>query len=402
MRCEVAESDARPFWQFASGRGGGDAGWQTVAMLRSLDRRPRGRLALALARRLTLAPQRERLAELKALEDLPLQRDVRVAHPSPGVVTRHYAQQLDGWEPDLHWVPAEVRDTWDGADPEGREFLRVMLAVWQDAPGFVDRTGLSRADPPEHIHAMARGPLAAGGAFHAADAVADAVHAAGMPVADIGRALDFGGSSGRVVRALAPALPEVEWYSCDPNAAAIAWATEHVPGVAFSVSPQVPPLTFDDDHFGLVFAISVWSHLSERAALRWLTEMRRVVRPGGLLVLTVQSSQTAHNLAANALWRMADVRTALADLYARGHHFRQNFGPGGDFGVESPDWGFALLSAEWLVRHVTPAWELVLWRPGALEGDQDVVVLRRAATPPGDQAGTARKFQIGWSKTAAN
>ncbi len=26
--------------------------------------------------------------------------------------------------------------------------MRIRLAVWQDAPGFCERTGLRRADPP--------------------------------------------------------------------------------------------------------------------------------------------------------------------------------------------------------------------------------------------------------------
>ena len=49
--------------------------------------------------------------------------------------------------------------------------------------------------------------------------------------ADVERGLDFGCSSGRVVRALAAAWPEAEWHGCDPNADAIAWAREHLPGI---------------------------------------------------------------------------------------------------------------------------------------------------------------------------
>ena len=64
-------------------------------------------------------------------------------------------------------------------------------------------------------------------------------------------------------------------------------------------------------------------------------------------------------------------------MYADGHHFRRTFGPEGDFGVASADWGFATMSAEWLLRALTPDWQVLLWRTGAHERDQDVVVLRR-------------------------
>lgn len=226
---------------------------------------------------------------------------------------------------------------------------------------------------------MARGPLAAGGGFNAADLVADALEAAGTPIDALApaRALDFGGSSGRVVRVLQAAWPEVEWHSCDPNAAAVAWGAEHLPGVNFHLSGQEPPLPFEDASFGLVYAISVWSHLSEAAALRWFAEMRRIVAPGGLLVPTVQSWQTTRHLAEHRLWEPGDIREAVADMYAQGHHFRRTFGPEGDHGVASQDWGFATMSAEWLLRSLTPDWQVLLWRTGAHERDQDAVVLRR-------------------------
>jgi SAM-dependent methyltransferase len=361
-------------------------------MLDSLQRRRRGRPLVALKRALTgaavaheAALRRERddalrrLAELEPLEAVPLHRSVRGPGPGPGPVSYALARELGDWEPDLSREDAHVNRVWEAADERGKLLLRLRLAVWQDAPGFCERTGLSRADPPEDVHAMARGVLAAAGGLDGADLVAGALELAGADVAHVGAALDFGGSSGRVVRVLQAGFPEVQWHSCDPNERAIEWATEHLPAVRFHVSPQEPPLPFEAGHFGLVYAISVWSHLSGPAALRWFAEMERILAPGGLLVATVQSWQTTYHLAANRLWELRDVREAIADMYTDGHHFRRTFGPGGDFGVESPDWGFATMSAEWLVRHLTPAWELLLWRSGALSENQDVIVLRRRA-----------------------
>lgn len=365
-------------------------------MLDSLQRRSRGLRLVALKRRLTDPTGRraailrelqasrrretalsERLAELAPLEAVPLGRSPRTSWREPGSVTRSFAAQLGDWQPDLEALDAESRRAWEDGAGSDRAFLHVMLAVWQDAPGFCERTGLRRDDPPEHVHAMARGPLAAGGGLSAADLLVDAHETAGIPLAGISRALDFGASSGRVVRVMQAAFPSVEWHGCDPNAGAIEWASEHLPAVTFHVSEQEPPLPFRDAHFDLVYAISVWSHLSERAALRWFDEMHRVVRPGGVLVPTLQCWQTTYHLAVEELWTLRDVRAAIADLYEQGHHFREIFGSGGDFGVVSRDWGFALMSPEWLIEQLTPAWEVLSWRPGALQGNQDLVVLRR-------------------------
>ena len=336
----------------------------------------------ALARELRAAQHREaelraRLADLEPLEAVPLRRPGRPSWRPPGSVTRSFEAQLGDWQPVVEELYDDVRAEWEATPAADRSYLRVMLAVWQDAPGFCERTGLRRDDPPEDVHSMARGPLAAGGGLSSADLVADTLETAGLPLAGFSRALDFGGSSGRVVRVLRAAFPDVEWHACDPNADAVAWAREHLAGIAFQVSPQEPPLAFADGHFDLVYAISVWSHLSEQAALRWFDEMHRLIRPGGVLVPTLQCWQTTQHLAAGGLWALHDVRAAAADLYVHGHHFREIFGPSGDFGVQSPDWGFALMSPEWLVEHLTPAWELLSWRSGALEGNQDLAVLRR-------------------------
>lgn len=338
---------------------------------RSLERRPRGRPLVELRRRLELPSH---LAPLAAAWG---QREVAPPRLRPGAVTRHFHRLLDGWEPRPEELDEESRSRWEDADDDERVQLRVHLAVWQDAPGFTARSGLSAAEPPPELHAMARGPLAAGGSLQAADLVADGLELVGRSLWELKSALDFGCSSGRVVRALAAAAPDVAWHGCDPNGAAVTWAGEHLPAISFTVSPEHPPLAFDDGAFDLVLAISVWSHLSDTEALRWFDEMHRVIRRGGVLVLTVQGWHALAELQRGALWQSHDISAAMADLAVRGHHFRSTFGPDGDHGTTSAHWGWALMSPEWLAMNVTPRWAIRLLRPGAHEGVQDLVVLER-------------------------
>jgi SAM-dependent methyltransferase len=48
----------------------------------------------------------------------------------------------------------------------------------------------------------------------------------------------------------------------------------------------------------LIYALSVFSHLDEPLQRAWLAEFRRLLRPGGLLVLSVLGERLRHRLSA--------------------------------------------------------------------------------------------------------
>jgi SAM-dependent methyltransferase len=264
------------------------------------------------------------------------------------------------------------------ATPENRKRLRLAFGVAHRIPAVLAKTSLSTAVPREDVHSMGRGPLAAGGSPYYADLVVDAVTAALGELCSGQRGLDFGCSSGRVVRVLTAAYPEVEWEACDPIESSIAWARSNLAGVRFEVSPVDPPLPYDRDYFDFVFAISIWSHFSDDAALRWFAEMGRVVRPGGALVITTHGNQSiAHEsrLGRRSPEQLAEIRDRL---FTGGYWFAPEFGERGDHGLVNPDWGTAFLTPEWLLSRLTPRWHFVAFSPGRAEANQDVIVLVRA------------------------
>jgi SAM-dependent methyltransferase len=261
--------------------------------------------------------------------------------------------------------------------PAMREALILIYGVWFEVPAVIDKTGLGSAQPPEDVHAMARGPLAAAGGLYEADLVVDALAAVGVAPAQLGSALDFGCSSGRVLRALSAAHPNVRWHGCDPNAPAIAWAKEHLAGIELFVSGNQPPLPLTDASLDLAYAISIWSHFAPELGLGWLEEMRRLLRPGGHLVLTT------HGLAAVGYYAQHELRTPqqsreIADaLYSQGWWYAPEFGEAGDWGVVNPDWGTAFLTPEWLLTQLCPQWRVLDFAPGRNQDNQDVYVLQR-------------------------
>ncbi|MBD3276682.1 MAG: methyltransferase domain-containing protein [Candidatus Aegiribacteria sp.] len=104
-----------------------------------------------------------------------------------------------------------------------------------------------------------------------------------------GRILDFGCGCGRVLR-FWKGLPETEIYGTDYNRILIRWCKQNLDFVKVSVNGYNPPTGFSDDFFNIVYAISVFTHLSEEMQAPWLKELVRITAPGGHIILTVHGS----------------------------------------------------------------------------------------------------------------
>jgi SAM-dependent methyltransferase len=273
--------------------------------------------------------------------------------------------------------PAEAA-LWETSDAQDRKRLTLALSAHYGVEGALERSGLSAATPEAGVHSMARGAAAAGGSTYYADLVADALAESGFELISGLAGLDFGCSSGRVVRVLAAAYPELEWHGCDPIPDAIEWAGANLPGIRFERSPEYPPLPYADASFDFAFAISIWSHFAEGAGLDWLREMRRIIKPGGRLLITTHGGQTiahTHREGVRSDEQLAKIREALLE---DGFWYAAEFGEAGDHGVANPDWGTAFVTPEWLLAKLTPEWRMLLFRPGRVEGNQDLYVLERS------------------------
>jgi SAM-dependent methyltransferase len=119
-----------------------------------------------------------------------------------------------------------------------------------------------------------------------ARAMLDTVTETGAVQEELGRILDFGCAEGRMLRSLHSG-PERELWGVDVNAQRIAWAQQHlVPPLRLATTTTAPHLPFADAYFDLVYAISVFTHISDLADA-WFLELLRVLRPGGWLYLTI-------------------------------------------------------------------------------------------------------------------
>lgn len=103
-----------------------------------------------------------------------------------------------------------------------------------------------------------------------------------------GRVLEWGCGPARIIRHL-PALLGPEWQTSgsDANARTIRWCTEHLPGIQFVENGTEPPLAFNDASCDCAYAVSVFTHLSAELQRAWASELRRMLKPGGLLICTL-------------------------------------------------------------------------------------------------------------------
>lgn len=111
----------------------------------------------------------------------------------------------------------------------------------------------------------------------------------GYALKDAERILDFGCGSGRVLRHLRALAPNAELFGCDLHEEAIDWNKETLKFAKFERGSEYPPLPHPDDFFDRMYAISVLTHLDESHQDCWLNEWNRVLKPGGVAIVTYKA-----------------------------------------------------------------------------------------------------------------
>jgi ubiquinone/menaquinone biosynthesis C-methylase UbiE len=100
--------------------------------------------------------------------------------------------------------------------------------------------------------------------------------------------LDFGCGWGRIIRFFLKDIKAENLHGIDVDPSMIGFCKELFPYGNFSTGKPLPPAELPDESMDIIYAYSVFSHLSEPAHLQWIGEFSRILKPGGLLVATTQ------------------------------------------------------------------------------------------------------------------
>lgn len=105
------------------------------------------------------------------------------------------------------------------------------------------------------------------------------------------RVMDFGCGFGRILRFFMKDVAPGNLIGTDVYLYFIEICKNIFQDILFDLNDPFPPLHYPDNFFDIIYAYSVFSHLSEEAHLQWLKEFHRLVKPEGLLFLTLRQKQ---------------------------------------------------------------------------------------------------------------
>ena len=173
--------------------------------------------------------------------------------------------------------------------------------------------------------------------------------------------LDFGCGPGRTLAPFAHEASTAEFVGCDIHPPAIDWARTHLsPPFAFFLCDEAPPLDQPDERFDLIYAMSVFTHITNRWG-QWLAELHRKLRPGGLILISTLGQAMVQQVIG------ADLDERIGMLSVNLHKDWESGGPD------------VLLSEWWVREHWGRGFEILRYdrhEPSHGPG-QDFVLMRK-------------------------
>jgi SAM-dependent methyltransferase len=260
------------------------------------------------------------------------------------------------------------------ARPAVQLYELVLAARWKLAPKRArDAGGLPI--PPARLRAQV-GPQHAEADFflssgeRQAEFMKDLLAESRASIEELQAILDWGCGCGRILRHWVD-LPRTKVFGCDINPKMVEWCEANLGFADVTVNDISPPLPYADAMFDLVYAFSVFTHLSEDLQHAWMRECFRVLEPGGFLLMSTLGEYYL------SLKRLTESE-------------RESFSKGNVVVLYERSAGTSLCSAyhppEYVHTKLAADFEVVAFRPAAVDGRHDIHLLRKSAAAATDRA----------------
>lgn len=208
-----------------------------------------------------------------------------------------------------------------------------------------------------------------------ADSVMHLLSGIGRPLESFGDILDFGCGCCRITRHLLPLREGVNISASDIDRRAVEWVLTSLPQLDTRLHAPGESLPFGDSQFDLVLAIAVFPLMNLEHQALYLEEIRRVMKTGGILLLTLKGSGRRQELSGEALTTFDNGRPVVIEPRSSGSIYCLAYHPE-EFVRNDLSAGFRVLlhqesgSADtnqdaWLLerasQEIDPAWERKRW-----------------------------------------
>jgi 2-polyprenyl-3-methyl-5-hydroxy-6-metoxy-1,4-benzoquinol methylase len=193
---------------------------------------------------------------------------------------------------------------------------------------------------------------------------------AGCSLAQAGSVLEFACGAGRLTRHLVRRMDPAKLTVSDIDRGAVDFVRETF-GVDGFYSAREPDDLAHDGRYDVIVVVSLFSHLPSHSWTRWLRRLEEMLSPGGLLVFST------------LLWPVdrATVPDYQQDAFELGLLYSERNETRGR--LAGAEYGTAYVLKEFVTRAVSEnlSGTLIGYVQGALNGVQDVYVVRRSAEP---------------------
>jgi len=158
--------------------------------------------------------------------------------------------------------------------------------------------------------------------------------------------LEWGCGPARIIRHLPSLLDRsCEIFGSDYNKQTIEWCKKNISNVNFSKNNLQPPLDYENNFFDIIYATSVFTHLSEEMHYAWFKELKRISKENGMIFLTTHGDNCKSLLTAEEVNRFEEGNVVIRGNVKEGHRTFAAYQP--------PQFMRKLFSEVEILEHVT-------------------------------------------------